>query len=108
MCFPNWIAPVSNLALGEFLHLSNCIYLTQNRGGMAVSQDPKKATEKHHKEPYSALVYHITLERPVSELFLSRVQTWLPTSCTFPEMCVICDLVTMSTHGNGIYQNVLG
>lgn len=69
MCFPNRIAPVINVALGELLHLSNCIYLTQNMGGMAVSQDPKKAMEKHHKEPYSALAYHITLERPVIELF---------------------------------------
>lgn len=85
MCFPNWIAPVINLGLGKLLHLSNCIYLTQNMGGMAVSQDAKKAMEKHHKEPYSALVYHITLERPVIELFLSRVQTWLPASCTFSE-----------------------
>lgn len=57
MCFPNWIAPVINLALGKLLHLSNCIYLKQNMGGMAVSQDAKKAMEKHHKEPYSALVY---------------------------------------------------
>lgn len=85
MCFPNRIAPVINVALGELLHLSNCIYLTQNMGGMAVSQDPKKAMEKHHKEPYSALAYHITLERPVIELFLSRVQMRLPASCTFPE-----------------------
>lgn len=88
MCFPNWIAPVINVALGELLHLSNCIYLTQNMGGTAGSQDPKKAVEKHHKEPYSALVYHITLERPMIELFLSRVQMQLPASCTFLE-CVL-------------------
>lgn len=58
-------------------------------GGMPVSQGPKKAMEKHHKEPYSALVYHSTLERPVIELFLSRVPVWLPASCTSLSVCYL-------------------